>query len=99
MMDTAYVQMGMNVVKCGHCGFDKNDRLIPNGGNVFISIGPMLYEEIRHTCSTILEGVCHLCNRKSSTKFVHTPAPQATEATIKEVAKAVRARVQKGKKS
>jgi len=84
-MDTGYVVAGINVVKCEHCGVNKNGSLRANGGNVFISVDANLYETIRHDCSAFVQGKCHLCGRLSRAKLIHPAAPKAAEKAIGQV--------------
>ena len=81
-METSYVVAGMNVVKCEHCGVDKQGKPLPKGGNVFLSVDLSLYNKIRHRCSVLMEGRCHRCKRKSRAKLIHPAAPIASEPAI-----------------
>lgn len=93
MIDTNYVQAGINIAKCGHCGMDSQGKPRKNGGNLFIPIDLKLYALIRHTCDMRLEGSCHRCGKKSFARFIHQLAPRASEESIKAISKAVQGKL------
>ena len=85
-IDTNYIQPGINIATCEHCGFDRQGRPTKDGGNVFIQVSLRMYERIRIDCTAQLKGRCHKCSRISRGNFVHVPAPEAAEGAIKELA-------------
>ena len=93
MIDTNYIAAGINVAKCQHCGMSKTGSPKKDGGNVFISIGLNLYERVRHDCFLRAKGRCRQCGRLSLAEFIHPAAPEATEASINELSKAVKKRL------
>ena len=89
MLDTNYIVAGVNVVKCEHCGMDGGGKPRKEGGNVFIRIGLKRYERVRHDCFLKAMGRCHKCGKMSFAEFVHPAAPEASEESIRNIARAV----------